>query len=45
MSKTDGREQEFLSLYEEYNSINKSLKVMGFVGAGKYYYWAKNILN
>lgn len=40
----DGREPEFLELYENHNSINKALKIMGYVGAGKYYYWAKKTL-
>ena len=44
-SQLVGREAEFLSLYEETNSINRALKKMGFVGAGDYYYWAKQLLN
>ena len=44
-SQLDGREEEFLLLYKDNNSINKSLKLMGFVGAGEYYYWAKQLLS
>ena len=42
----DGREQEFLDLYKEYNSMNKALKKMGFQGAmGGWYIQAKQILD
>lgn len=42
----DGREQEFLDLYNEYKSMNKALKKMGFQGAmGGWYIQAKQILN
>lgn len=40
----DGREQEFLDYYSCYRSINRSLKKMGYRGAGAYYTWAKNVL-
>lgn len=39
------RELEFLLLYNELKSMNKALKMMGFIGAqGGYYDWAKNVL-
>lgn len=39
-----GKETEFIELYNIHKSINKSLKIMGFVGAGGYYKWAKDVL-
>lgn len=40
----NGREKEFIDLYEKNGSINKSLKSMGFTGSGGYYHWAKNVI-
>jgi len=39
-----GKETEFIELYNIHKSINKSLKLMGFVGGGGYYIWAKDVL-
>lgn len=40
-----GREEEFLTLYKKYNSMNKALKQMGYPGAVSHYYtWAKKQL-
>lgn len=41
-----GREQEFLTLYQKYNSMNKALREMGFPGAVSHYYrWAKSLIS
>ena len=45
ISILDGREEEFLSLYSQNKSINKSLLTMGYSGKGGYYHWAKRVLN
>ena len=46
MKKLCGREQEFLDLYREYRSMNKSLKVMVVCGAvSGYYRWAKDLVD
>lgn len=39
-----GKDAEFLALYDTHHSINKSLKLMGYTGAGGYYKWAKQVL-
>lgn len=40
-----GREEEFLTLYKQYASMNKALKEMGLPGAmGGYYHWAKSLI-
>jgi hypothetical protein len=39
------REKEFLDLYKKYDSMNRALKEMGFVGAVSHYYkWAKTLI-
>lgn len=41
-----GREQEFLTHYYNFKSMNKALKAMGFKGAVSHYYvWAKSVLD
>lgn len=40
-----GKEEEFLTLYKKYNSMNKALKQMGYPGAVSHYYtWAKKLI-
>jgi hypothetical protein len=40
-----GRENEFITLYNELGSMNKALKAMGFMGAvGQYHQWAKSLI-
>lgn len=42
----EGKEEEFLKLYNELKSMNKALQAMGYKGAVSHYYrWAKNLIN
>lgn len=41
-----GREEEFLTLYDELGNMNAALKEMGYPGSiSNWYYWAKSTLN